>query len=80
MKRDIGFWDISGNYIKDIQEVDERELKMSLEHPNWSADQKLYDYLFYQGKGGEPLTEQEKEFCKTMYHFEEYAHGLDGLE
>lgn len=51
---------------------------MSLEHPNWNTDWQLYEYLFYKNKGGEPLTEQEEEFVKAMYHFEEYASGLDG--
>ena len=27
MKADIGFWDINGNYIEDIQEIDEMEMK-----------------------------------------------------
>lgn len=26
MIKDIGFWDINGDYIEDYQEVDEREL------------------------------------------------------
>lgn len=53
---------------------------MSLERPNWNnmADRALYDKLFYSDNDGKPLTEQEEEFCKTMYHFEEYACGLDG--
>lgn len=37
----------------------------------------LYDRLFYQ-KMDRPLTEAENEFCKQMYHAEEYACGLDG--
>lgn len=51
---------------------------MTLERPNWNSiqDRKLYNELFYIKT--EPLTEQEEEFCKTMYHFEEYACGLDG--
>lgn len=51
---------------------------MTLEKPNWNdqIDRKTYYQLFYQKS--EPLTEQEEEFCKTMYHFEEYACGLDG--
>lgn len=53
---------------------------MSLEHPNYYTDYQLYDYLFYRNKGGQPLTEQEEEFCKAMYHFEEYASGLDGID
>lgn len=40
------------------------------------ADRRLYDELFY--KGDKELTEQEERFCKMMYHFEEYACGLDG--
>ena len=51
---------------------------MSLENPQWVFDDiQLYNKLFYQ-KSYEELTEQEKEFCKTMYHMEEYACGLDG--
>lgn len=52
---------------------------MSLERPNWNdmADRDLYDKLFYH-KIDRELTEQEEEFCKTMYHFEEYSCGLDG--
>ena len=52
---------------------------MSLEKPNWNnpQDRLLYDKLFYH-KLNRELTEQEKDFCKTMYHFEEYAYGLDG--
>lgn len=37
----------------------------------------LYDKLFYQDIG-RPLTEEENEFCKAMYHAEEFACGLDG--
>ena len=52
---------------------------MSLERPNWydMQDRLLYDKLFYH-KLDRELTEQEEEFCKTMYHMEEYACGLDG--
>ena len=51
---------------------------MSLEKPNWYSleDRKLYDELFHHQT--KPLTEQEEEFCKTMYHFEEFVCGLDG--
>lgn len=54
---------------------------MSLEHPSYcnSEDRQLYDKLFYNNKSKlENLTEEEQDFCKTMYHFEEYACGLDG--
>ena len=53
---------------------------MSLESPNWYDynDRKLYDELFYTRKENKILTEQEEEFCKTMYHYEEFACGLDG--
>lgn len=37
----------------------------------------LYNKLFYQDIG-RPLTEEENEFCKRMYHAEEVACGLDG--
>lgn len=46
---------------------------------NWydRSHRDLYNRLFYYDVGRE-LTEEEKEFCKTMYHMEEYACGLDG--
>lgn len=52
---------------------------MSLESPNWfdSSDRELYEKLFYGTISREP-TKIEIEFCKTMYHYEEYAAGLDG--
>jgi hypothetical protein len=51
---------------------------MSLKNPSWTwADIQLYNKLFYYDIGRE-LTEEEKEFCKTMYHMEECACGLDG--
>lgn len=52
---------------------------MSLERPNWFDwnDRELYEKLFYVGVDRE-LTKVEVEFCKTMYHYEEYAAGLDG--
>ena len=43
---------------------------------NWQH-RELYNKLFYQSID-RPLTEEEEEFCKTMYHFEEFACGLDG--
>lgn len=54
---------------------------MSIEKPMWNDrnDRELYEFLFYKDKGGEPLTEEEKKFCTTMYHFEEYASGLDDI-
>lgn len=53
---------------------------MSLEHPDYRdrQDRILYEKLFYHNNNGVPLTEQENEFCKTMYHMEEYASGLGG--
>lgn len=47
--------------------------------PNWDniAHRDLYDKLFYSNIGRE-LTEEENEFCKRMYHLEEYSCGLDG--
>lgn len=33
MKSDIGFWDEEGNYISDIQEIDEKELRQI--DPDW---------------------------------------------
>ena len=52
---------------------------MSLKNPNWNdaEDRALYDKLFYC-RGNKALTEDEKEFCTFMYHFEEYICGLDG--
>lgn len=52
---------------------------MSLERPNWNdpQDRDLYDKLFYH-KVDRKLTEQEENFCKTMYHMEEHACRLDG--
>jgi hypothetical protein len=51
---------------------------MSLKNPSWTwADIQLYNKLFYYDIGRE-LTEEEKEFCKTMYNMEEVACGLDG--
>ena len=53
---------------------------MSLERPNWfnSYARKLYEELFYHNNNVKPLTQLEKDFCTTMYHYEEYASGLDG--
>lgn len=53
---------------------------MSLERPDYrsSKDRALYDFLFYQNKGGQPLTEQERRFVNDMYHMEEFDCGLDG--
>lgn len=52
---------------------------MSLAHPNWYApdDRDLYFKLFYEDINRE-LTKEEHDFCTTMYHFEEFACGLDG--
>ena len=33
MQKDIGFWDEYGNYIPDIQEIDEKELRQI--DPDW---------------------------------------------
>ena len=53
---------------------------MSLDNPNYNSteDRILYDKLFYRNNNGKPLTAQEENFCKTMYHMEEYASGLGG--
>lgn len=53
---------------------------MSLEQPNWNywRDRALFNELFYRDNHGKPLTEAEERFCTTMYHYEEYASGLDG--
>ena len=52
---------------------------MSLKSPDWynSADRELYNRLFYNNNG-KKLTQDEENFVKTMYHYEEYACGLDG--
>lgn len=50
---------------------------MSLKNPSWTQkDILLYNQLFYKGEW-ETLTDEEKNFCKTMYHLEEYVCGLD---
>lgn len=53
---------------------------MSLENPNYYSrqDRDLYERLFYFNNYGNPLTELEQKFCKTMYHMEEYNSGLGG--
>ena len=53
---------------------------MSLEKPNYndSTDKALYEELFYKRNNGKPLTSQESDFVRYMYHMEEYASGLDG--
>lgn len=53
---------------------------MSLKNPNWydRQDRELYDKLFAFASNGHDMSEEEWEFCKTMYHMEEYACGLDG--
>lgn len=54
---------------------------MSLKHPNFNYwhDRILYDKLFYHDIGRE-LTPEEERFCTKMYHYEEYACGLDGRD
>lgn len=53
---------------------------MSLENPSWDnrQDRELYEELFYRNNNENSLTEQEEKFCRIMYHYEEYASGLDG--
>lgn len=53
---------------------------MSLKNPSWydRSDRKLYEQLFYMASNGYNMEEEEWEFCKRMYHMEEYANGLDG--
>lgn len=52
---------------------------MSFENPDYNnvGDRNLYNKLFYSDNDGKPLTEEEKIFCKYMYHMEEIACGLD---
>jgi hypothetical protein len=53
---------------------------MSLKNPDWfnRQDRELYEQLFYMRNDGHKMNEEEWEFCKTMYHMEEFACGLDG--
>lgn len=52
---------------------------MSLEHPNYYSDQRLYDELWKEQFNRE-LTQEEHDFVNAMYHLEEYYCGLDGEE
>ena len=54
---------------------------MSLDRPSWfnHQDREMYNKLFYYNTGRE-LTKAELNFCTTMYHYEEYAAGLDGAD
>ena len=61
MKRDIGFWDISGNYIEDIQEVDERELTMTDYTQSIINNQKRMIVQGYYSDVCEPDTDECKE-------------------
>lgn len=57
----------------EIQEIKDPEpLTEVPKYANWydRTHRDLYNKLFYQGIGRE-LTEEENEFCKAMYHFEE---------
>lgn len=49
---------------------------MSLENPSWNnrQDRVLYEELLHKKN----KIEQEEKFCRIMYHYEEYASGLDG--
>ena len=63
-----------------ISEIEEpKDLTEIPKVANWynSQHRELYDRLFY-GRLERELTEEENEFCKTMYHMEEVACGLDG--
>lgn len=61
-----------------ISEVDDPILTEIPKIADWNnpAHRELYDKLFYHGD--RKLTEEENDFCKQMYHMEEYACGLDG--
>ena len=63
----------------EVRELDEKPLSDVPQVPNWynAQHRDLYDKLFYQ-KMDRPLTKEEDEFCRRMYHMEEYACGLDG--
>ena len=65
--------------IKVEDEPKQEDLTKVPECPDWNNRQHrdLYNKLFYQ-KIDRPLTVEEKKFCSTMYHLEEYACGLDG--
>ena len=54
---------------------------MSLKNPNWNdrKDRATYDELFYGKTEYEDLTDEQQDFCKKMYHLEEFASGLDGV-
>lgn len=78
--------DMAKNYLKrlgfEIEHIaDDEPLEKipTYYEANWYNRQHrdLYDKLFYQ-KMNRPLTEAENEFCKAMYHAEEFACGLDG--
>jgi hypothetical protein len=53
---------------------------MSLKNPNWfdRQDRQLYEQLMYASGYGRNMSEEESDFCKVMYHMEEFACGLDG--
>lgn len=64
----------------EIMELPEQEVLIEVPKvPQWNNRQHrdLYNRLFYQ-KMDRPLTKEEEAFCKTMYHMEEFACGLDG--
>lgn len=63
----------------EVQELNENNISDIPKVPNWYnvEHRNLYNKLFYHEIGRE-LTNEEKEFCKKMYHMEECACGLDG--
>ena len=62
----------------EVKEIEEKPLTEIPKVPNRYNRQHrdLYDKL--ERKSDSELTEEERRFCITMYHMEEYACGLDG--
>ena len=82
-----GVIDTDDKAIKFLQNIgfeisktkDPEELTEIPQCPNYNNPQHrdLYNRLFYHDIGRE-LTPEEDRFCKSMYHMEEFACGLDG--
>lgn len=79
INNEIAQWYLEQQGFKVEHVADEEPITEVPETPNWynRSHRDLYNRLFYQ-KMDRPLTEAEEDFCKRMYHAEEYAHGLDG--
>ena len=70
MKRDIGFWNAQGEYIPDIQEIDERELEMNLM-------QKSYEILDDMSKMVEKFPSETSGKSKAIKLCEEIQDVID---